>query len=121
MPGRQDWQAEFRRQEREALKARGPEQPPVGGGDEPPHDPGMEVLIGRVDTIEKGLTRIDSRLDGIDGRLRAVEVGVAGVSSKLDLIVAQMPKWWQGPLSAGALVALILGLLALAKVFHLAG
>ena len=97
----------------------------VAGGDEPPHTPGMEALIARVDGLERRVEKIDSRLDGIDVRLRGVEVTLANISGKIDLltgsVVGKLPSWWQMPAVVAASVALISGLLALAKYFHAIG
>lgn len=92
-----------------------------GGGGEPPYLPGMDLLTVRVETIERRMDRLETGLDGIDSRLRMVEQTLSGIDGKLGLIVAQMPKWWQASLSAGALVSLIVGILGLAAHFHLTG
>ena len=80
-----------------------------GGGAKPP-DSGLQMLTQRVEGIERRMDRLGARLDGIDGRLRTVETVVARIDARLDLIVSQMPRWYQAPISAGALVILILGL-----------
>lgn len=72
----------------------------AGGG--PPDPPGMDVLIARVDGLEKAVGKLEVRLDGLDARVRGVEVTLAGVSAKLDTlttsIVGKLPSWWQLPL-----------------------
>ena len=74
----------------------------------------MDVLIARVDGLEKTVGKMDGRIDGLDTRLRGIETGVASLDGRVDTlstsVVGKLPTVWQIPaaiaVTAGALVAI---------------
>jgi len=108
-----------------------PEKPlaPAGSG---PHDPGMEarmvavetglrnvegrlsVLEVKVDMLDSRMTSLEGKVDGLDTRLRSVETAIAAVAGKLDVLVDKIPSWWQPPVSAAGLLALLMAGIAAA-------
>lgn len=102
-----------------------PDSESVAGDGGPPHTPGMELLIARVDGLEKRIDKVDARLDKIDDRLRGVETSLANVSGKIDTltnsIVGKLPSWWQMPAVMTGMISLFAAIFAVAKHFHIAG
>jgi hypothetical protein len=98
-----------------------PAEPPapkqtVAGGGGPPHDPGMETRLAAVETR---MDRIEVKLDALETRLRGVEVKLGEIGGKLDLLVGKIPSWWQAPVSAAGLLALLFAAVGLAQHFGL--
>jgi hypothetical protein len=92
------------------------ESTPLVGGGGPPHDGGMEA---RIAIVEMRMDRIEGKLDSVDTRLRGVDIKLAEIGGKLDLLVSKIPSWWQAPVSAAGLLALLLAALGLAQHFGL--
>jgi hypothetical protein len=96
-----------------------------GGGDGP-QGPNMEQRVAALEAdmkdvkagigrLETAAAKTDSRLDKLDDRLRSLEIASGKVDGKLDLLVAKMPSWWQQPVTAAAIVALMAAAVALGK------
>ena len=66
-------------------------------------------------TLQKSGHRLEARIDALHTRLRSVETKLAEIGGKLDLIAGKLPSWWQAPVSAAGLVALLLAALAVAS------
>jgi len=69
----------------------------------------------QAEALEAHLGRLEGRLDGIDVRLRTVETKLGEISGQLTLLVGKIPSWWQPPVSAAGLLALIIAALGLLK------
>ncbi len=93
-----------------------------GGG---PYDPGMEARLRAVETglqhVETRVGVLETKIDGMDNRLRAVEVAIGTIGGKLDLLVGKIPSWWQPPVSAAGMLALLLAAIAAAHYFKILG
>ncbi len=92
-------QAEYRRQTRHDSLV-------TGGGDG--HNGDMENRIAALESDAK-----DIKKDLVD-----LKVSVAAVSAKVDIIVSKMPSWWQAPVGAGSLLALLGAMLGIAKALN---
>ncbi|NPD69327.1 hypothetical protein HN018_22775 (plasmid) [Lichenicola cladoniae] len=84
----------------------------------------MELLIARVDGLEKRIDKVDARLDKIDDRLQRVETTLANISGKIDTltnsVIGKLPSWWQMPAVMAGMISLFAALFAVVKYFHLA-
>jgi len=74
----------------------------------------VKHLGGRIGALE-------GKVGGLDARLRGVETKLSEVSGKLDLLVGKIPSWWQPPVTAGGMLALLLAGPAALKYFGLPG
>lgn len=107
----------------------------VGGGGGP-HDPGMEVRVAVLEQIAKetqsSVLALRGDVGGLDSRLRGVEVSIGRLEGKIDALtgtivgqtsaaLAKLPSWWQMPAIAGSTVALVLALIAVAKILQAHG
>ena len=79
--------------------------PPGGGG-------------GYDSSMEHRITKLEEDMKDVKKDLTDLKVSVAQISGKLDILVAKLPSWWQAPLGAGGLIALMASLMGLAKTFH---
>ena len=75
-----------------------------GGGD----NSGMDARVANLEADVK-----DIKKDLVD-----LKVSAAALSAKMDIVVAKMPSWWQAPVGAGGLIALLAALIGLAKSLH---
>jgi len=73
----------------------------------------------RAEMIETRMANFESKLEGIDVRLRAVETKLAEISGQLTLLVGKIPSWWQPPVSAAGLLALLIAALGILKYFKI--
>ncbi len=73
----------------------------------------------RAEAVEARMGRLEGKMDGIDARLRAVEAKLGEISGQLTLLVGKIPSWWQPPVSAAGLLALLLAALAILKYFKI--
>ncbi len=75
----------------------------------------LEQADRRADAMEIRMDRLENKLDIIDSRLRGVEIKLGEMSGQLTLLVGKIPSWWQPPVSAAGLLALIVAALGLLK------
>jgi hypothetical protein len=84
----------------------------LAGGGGPPHDPGMEM---RVQRLEDALQLIEGHLASLDGRLRTVEITIAEMNGRL----TNLPSTW------AMITAMLGGQIAfagtIAAILHLSG
>ncbi len=75
----------------------------------------LDQVDRQAEALEAHLGRLEGKLEGIDVRLRTVETKLAEISGQLTLLVGKIPSWWQPPVSAAGLLALIIAALGLLK------
>ncbi|GAJ30672.1 hypothetical protein [Acidomonas methanolica] len=78
----------------------------------------MSIIEYRLNQIEARSEKTDTKFDRIVDSLSALNASFSAVSAKLDLLEKKVPSWWQAPVSAGSLIALMSALMALAKALH---
>ena len=65
--------------------------------------------------MDARLTTVEADVKDIKKDLVDLKVSLASISGKMDIIVSKMPSWWQAPVGAGGLIALMAALVGLAK------
>jgi hypothetical protein len=73
----------------------------------------------RADMIDARMLNFESKLEGVDVRLRSVETKLAEMSGQLTLLVGKISSWWQPPVSAAGLLALLIAALGILKYFNI--
>ncbi|MFT8718781.1 hypothetical protein [Acetobacter sp.] len=68
--------------------------------------------------MDRRLTALEEDMKVVKKDLTDLKVSVASMSGKIDILIAKIPSWWQAPVGAGGLIALLAALIGLAKAPH---